>query len=319
MTVIKEYTIAQARKLGLIEDFPAEANLCTKPRPTTPQQGSSSEQAMCQTKPKSGTPAPVTQWGDLSAFRSIAESLTDAKKARVSAKNRVERGNTADSLIGQAIVNAAEQQEEMFKAMLLDEYSRQVPDHVREWARSIPGFGDGVLFARVIGVLGHPRLATPYAWDDKHQNLVPGEPFERSISQLWQYAGCGDPMSNPRSDILGHSPTGEDKLRGGKRTVLRPLLYTFSSYLQRSSRHESITNSKYFQVLTEAKADAASKVHTRQCQNKKRPPMGSNGCGTVQHPEWGEPGSPWRAGHQQAHSHRIVAKEFLRDLWLISE
>lgn len=317
MTVIAEYTLAQARKLGLI-DFPESKGVTISMADTT--QGSSSEQAKDCTIPRLHTPAPVTQWGDLSAFRSIAESLTDAKKARVSAVNRVERGNTADSIIGKAIVGQAEQQETMFKAMLLDEYSRQVPDHVRAWAASIPGFGDGALFARVIGVLGHPRLATPYHWDDKHKNLIPDEPFERTVGQLWQYAGCGDPLSNPRKDILGHDVTGPEMLRGGKRTVLRPLLYTFSSYLQRSaSRSEAVAASRYWAVFTEAKAEAATKVHDRQCQNKKRPSMSPNGCGTVQHPEWGAPGSTWRPGHQQAHAHRIVAKEFLRDLWEISK
>ncbi|HXJ71724.1 MAG TPA: hypothetical protein VNM37_02685, partial [Candidatus Dormibacteraeota bacterium] len=66
------------------------------------------------------------------------------------------------------------------------------------------------------------------------------------------------------------------------------------------------------------KKEAAENRHVRQCQNKARPPMSPNGCGTFAHPERGAPGSLWRPGHINMHAHRIVHKELLRDLWVVS-
>lgn len=267
-------------------------------------------------------PQPVEDpypWGNLATFRSAAEGLTDAIKARISTENRVKRGGGAvDATQAAVMVRIARDQEEAYRRILLDIYQQMVPQHIQDWAKSIPGIASGELFPRILGVLGHPRIAIPYQWEDKE--LVPaGEPFERSLRQLWQYAGCGDPETNPRSDILGHSPTRDDKLRGGKRTTLRPLLFTFSSYLVRAhTRSEAVAGSRFYQVYTAAREEGAEKRHYRQCQNRKRPPMAPNGCGTVAHPEWGEPGSVWRPGHANAHAHRMVAKEFLRELWIIS-
>jgi hypothetical protein len=214
----------------------------------------------------------------------------------------------------------------------MDEYRRAVPEHIRDWAVAIPGLATGELFPRIIATLGDPRTATPYTWEDGAQAPTQGEPYQRSLRQLWQYAGAGDSDMVPRADILGHSPSREEKLAAGKRTQLRPLLYTFSTSLvmaatpvtkegskfQGRPRSQAAADSRYFQVFMEAKAAAADKRHHRQCQNKKRPPMKPNGCGTVMHPEWGAPGSLWRPGHAMMHAHRMVHKEFLRDLWVVA-
>jgi len=123
----------------------------------------------------------------------------------------------------------------------------------------------------------------------------------------------------PRADVLGHSPSREEKLAAGKRATLRPLLFTFSAYLLRShTRSEAVAGSRYWQVFEQAREGAQGNIHQRQCQNKKRPPLKPNGCGTVLHPEWGAPGSPWRKGHILMHAHRMVHKEFLRDLWVVA-
>ena len=259
-------------------------------------------------------------WGDLTTFRIFAEGLSDAKKARVSAENRVIRGGAAEPDHAKDIIDLARHTETRYEEMLLDAYKVQVPEHVQEWARGIPGIATGELFPRILGMLGHPRIAIPMRWEDKKPKPVPnGDPRPRTIRQLWQYCGCGDPLIVPRKEILGHPPTREEKLAGGKRTVIRPLLYTFSSSLVRAhTRSETVAGSLFYKILVEAKTTAEGNVHARQCQNKKIPPMRSNGCGTVAHPEWGAPGSPWRPGHVDMHAHRLVAKEFLRELWLVS-
>lgn len=272
------------------------------------------------------------EWGDLGQLRVLGECLADAKKARVSAENRAKRGYliaAGDSDIQRAeaalqterIVAPARKLEEAYAAELLEAYKFVVPDHVRAWAADIPGLASGTRFPRIIAATGHPRVAEPKAWGTdakgKKAAVAAGDPFERTLRQFWQYCGCGDPMTNPRGDILGHSPTREDKLRGGKRETVRPLLYDFTSYLVRMhTTNEKVAQSWLYQAFEQARKQAEQKVHARQCQNKARPPMAPNGCGTVAHPEWGEPGSPWRPGHCNMHAHRIAQKEFLRQLWI---
>jgi hypothetical protein len=252
-------------------------------------------------------------WGDLTRFRAVAEGLSDAIKARISAVNRVERGGTADALYGPEMLAMAREQEERYREMLMDLYAQQIPGHVREWVTGIPGIASGELFPRLLGLLGHPRVAIPWRWEDRV--LVPaGEPYERTVRELWSYCGCGDPERVP-----GKNASREELLAAGKRRQVRPLLYTFSSYLVlMHTRSEAVAGSKFYKICVEAKQAAQGNVHERQCQNHKRPPMRSNGCGTVAHPEWGEPGSPWRPGHIDMHAHRIVHKEFLRELWVVS-
>lgn len=277
-------------------------------------------------------------WGDLTTFRSVAEGLTDAIKARSSVENRVKRGGgAADAVQAQAMIKAARDLEGTFRDLLIAAYEAQVPAEIREWAAGIPGLGDGELFARILGVLGHPRIAIPWVWEEGSSAPVPaGPPYLRDRhQQLWQYAGCGDPQTRP--SVLGHRPSREELLKAGKLRSVRPLLFTFTSYLVRMhNRSETIRDSAYYQLYVQARAEAAGhegpcgtgkwplpcaethRRHEHTCKNTKRPPNSPNGCGIVLHPEWGEPGSPWRPAHVNMHAHRVVQKEFLHDLWRIS-
>jgi len=272
---------------------------------------------------------------ELGNLRALSEGLADAIKARVAAVNRAERGSIANPVLSQSMKDIARATEDKYRELLLAEYEAVVPAQVQEWVKTVPGMASGELFPRLLGMIGNPRIATPYHWEvgeDKKRVLVADAPYIRGsnkapnpnyggddpvahygLRSLWQYCGCGDPESRPKKGA-----TQEELLRAGKLTQVRPILYTFSTYLVRSrSRSEAVANSRYLAVYDNARAAAETKVHTRQCQNSKRPSMHSNGCGTVAHPEWGEPGSKWRPGHMAAHAHRIVAKEFLRDLYAV--
>jgi len=268
---------------------------------------------------------------ELLALRALSEGLTDAIKARVAAENRADRGTVANKVLADSIKDIARATEDKYRELLRDEYERVVPKRVKDWAAGIPGLASGVLFPRLVGLVGNPRIATPYHWADSDGKrvLVADEPYIRGsnkapnpmygedsqyhygLRSFWRYCGCGDPADRPRS-----GSTQADVLRGGKRTTVRPVLYTFSSYLVRNAkRSPAIADSKYLAIYQRERAAAEAKRHEKQCQNSHRPPLGSNGCGTVAHPEWGAPGSPWRPGHCAAHAHRIVAKELLRDLY----
>ncbi len=54
------------------------------------------------------------------------------------------------------------------------------------------------------------------------------------------------------------------------------------------------------------KEAVADKTHTVECVR----------CGPSGKPA--QPGSPWSKGHQHAHALRVVGKEILRDLWVVS-
>lgn len=266
----------------------------------------------------------VRTWGNLAFLRMSVEGLLDAKKARTSAVNRAERGGVADKYQQEMLAAPAKALEAAYEKMLLDAYRTTVPTVLQDWAADIPGIASGTLFPSIIALIGNPRQAVPYKWvpgkevgsKEARVLVVDGDPYQRTVRQLWQWAGCGDPMVAPK--FVSTKDDQSAKLRMGKRTTLRPRLYTFTSYLMRQKGNENVAGSKYCKLLLESWEDGKTKTHAVQCQNKKRPPLTPNGCGTAAHPEWGEPGSTWRPGHALAHAHRIVQKELLRDLWEVA-
>lgn len=291
------------------------------------------ERGLVQTRNDSqlrdGGPA---QWPGLYDLRAAGEALTDAISTRVRTANRLSHPeHQIDAGVAEAMLAVAQDAEDAARKMQHALYETIVPDRVREWAAGVPGLATGELFPRLLAAIGNPRLAVPYAWSEGGKRPEPaGDPYERTLRQLWQYCGCGDPDRIPRSDVLGHAPAREDLLAAGKRTQVRPLLYAWSSKLVMMAtpvtkegsaffgrpRSQAAADCRYWKVFAEARTAAGDKVHARTCRNRKRPPMRPDGCGTVMHPEWGEPGSPWRPGHILAHAHRIAQKELLRDLWL---
>jgi hypothetical protein len=284
-------------------------------------------------------------WGDLTALRYLGQGLADAKDQRIRTNNRFERGGTAISAELTAAVSAtADHSEDQYERMLMDEYRRRVPDHVREWAAAIPGLASGELFPRIIAAIGHPRTASPELPDpDNKGKMLIGEPYERSPAQLRQYCGAGDPQRKPRKDM----PQAE-LFAMGKVTQVRPLLYTWSSTLVKIAtpggqhtrkpgqpKSRAAADSEWWDVFSAAKRrysghegrcaegfpSPCSATHNRHqwtCKNTKRPPQRSNGCGVGAHPEWGESGSPWRPGHIDMAAHRKLHQFFLDQLWAVS-
>lgn len=68
------------------------------------------------------------------------------------------------------------------------------PPGVIAWRKASPGVGEDLL-ARLLGRLGHPRVAEPQHWEGSGagRHLVAGEPYERSAAELRQYCGHGRP------------------------------------------------------------------------------------------------------------------------------
>lgn len=281
------------------------------------------------------------EWGDVKLLRLLGEQLTDAINYRTRAENRARAYGMLGGKImvdgkEEPIVEVSRENEDLLRIQLRTYYQQIVPDRIRAWASTVPGLASGELFPRIISMIGNPRHAIPLKMEGtgKNRKAVPdGDPYDRTLRQLWQWCGCGDPDSVPIKHVLGHSPSQAELLRAGKRTVVRPLLYTWSSYLMRVSSPVTKEGSKYFgrpmsedaascefwKIFREAKTEGQNKRHNRTCRNTKVPPMSPNGCGIAAHPEWGEVGSPWRPGHILMHAHRITQKELLRALWVAGE
>lgn len=283
--------------------------------------------------------APDTEpliWPGTVEMRAIGASLDDAIRARISIGNRLGNRNkeaVMDVGLARQMLDAATGTENIYRAMLRNSYEAHVPGEVQVWAANVPGLASGALFPRIVGITGNPVTAIPYKWDEEgKRELVPdGDPRWRSPRELWQWSGAGDASFQAYSDILGRPVTQADKLRTGKRTTLRPLLFAWSSSLMRSATpvtkedsarfgqpvSEAAAESKYWRIFCEARDAGRQKFHDHMCKNRKRAPW-SNGCATVAHPEWGEEGSPWRPGHVLAHAHRITQKALLFDFWMVA-
>lgn len=309
----------------------------------------------------------MSEWKDMSRLRMAAMTLLDAKKVRMATSNRVgayERlYDTAGdkkllSMAGEWMNLAATEREDALADKVREYYAEDVPLKVRAWATEVPYLASGELFPLLIGLIGNPRHAVPLklVGAGAKRHLEPdGDPYDRDdIRQLWSWCGIGDPGRVPqkKTDLiaLGLDPQKE-MLALGRRTTVRPLLYTWSSRLVMASRpvtkqdsrkfglptSEVAASSDYFRAFTARRAETAghegkcdpgtwptpcAKLHVhrheRVCRNTHRPPLSPNGCGTTEHPEWGEVGSVWRPGHCESDALRYIQKMMLRDLYRIS-
>ena len=235
-------------------------------------------------------PCHVDGWLEL---RIWAEMFNDAQQQRIASRNRAERGGV-DPIVYEAYTAALEQAEKVCGKHMRACYKRTVPAHIVEWQKNTHGLGDH-LMARILGQLGHPRHATPHHWEGtgSKRTLVADEPFERSISQLWQYCGHG------RAERKRKGMTADELAAMGS-PDLKMLIHLAAECCMKQKA------SPYRVVYEQTREAAADKLHSVECVR----------CGPSGKPA--QPGTPWSAGHQHAHALRIVGKEILRDLWIIA-
>lgn len=125
-------------------------------------------------------------------LRIWAESFEDIQRARISCTNRMQRGGVPpDAFAGQ--LETLMISERSVGLAMRRTYRRTIAPSVRAWQQSTFGIGEHLL-ARLLGVLGDPRHATPYHWegDGADRILVADEPYERGVRQLYSYCGHGD-------------------------------------------------------------------------------------------------------------------------------
>lgn len=145
------------------------------------------------------TPGPSASesWGVL---RVLAEMYYDAQKVHTAMTNRLHSGTVWPDPVHDALESARIAKDKLGLAMR-KAFKTTAPE-IHAWVKATPGLGEH-LFARLLGVIGDPRVAYPHHWegDGSDRVLVADEPYERTVSQLWAYCGIGDPNRKRRKGM----------------------------------------------------------------------------------------------------------------------
>lgn len=137
---------------------------------------------------------------DLSGYAALktwAEMFYDVQQHRIRTENRLGSKEVLPEVFAPEVA-AARATEHRIKLHLRRQFRQTAPFGVLEWVKSTKGIGiDSV--ARLVGHLGHPRIATPFHWEGSGSNrtLVADEPYERTVGELRAYCGHGDPDRKP--------------------------------------------------------------------------------------------------------------------------
>ncbi|MCR4338565.1 MAG: hypothetical protein NUW01_01620 [Gemmatimonadaceae bacterium] len=176
------------------------------------------------------------------------------------------------------------------------------------WVETVPGVGPHSC-AVVVGMLnGDPAVAYPIRREGPRgaSRWIMEEPFERTLAQLWQYCGYGDPT------VRRYAGMPQDAALRLGNPLLKSQLHLMAEDAvkcngapDKNGRERPL--SPYRAVYDARRAETADRLHERSCSR----------CGPSGHPA--QPGSPWSKKHQMFDAHRILLKYgFLKDLRLAS-
>jgi hypothetical protein len=214
---------------------------------------------------------------------------------------------------------------------LVSLYRSTVPAGVLEWQAQTLGVGEHLL-ARLLGHLGHPRLATPKHWaqnstirdgewgdaENPKRMLIDGQPFLRSCSQLLQYCGHGAAgrrvagMSQAEAFALG-------------RPECKMLVNRIADSIVKAQVRTRPTGEKYAlgelgQLYLDTKARYAERTHSGPCPG---------GVAVVNgralrirckiDGRYADTGDPFQPSHLQAIGLRHLGKQILRELFDASQ
>lgn len=261
-------------------------------------------------------------------IRILGRTLDDIERVRIMLGNRIgalerEQGGSLPHL--QEILRAGEQWEHISELELVRAFRK---DPLAPWGKSVRGLGEPS-FARLIAELGDPSIASRGHWETQQTNgsgaivatesisraprsrvWIVDDYFDRTVSQLWQYCGVGDPKRSKipkgavQADLLGR---GKPRLKTQLYLIATSMLKAgirhgegcgcapnARAYLCPTARSISESGARYL----DARAHYAERVHDEPCPQ----------CHA-------KAGDPWKPGHQHAAALRKVEKEFLKALW----
>lgn len=221
-------------------------------------------------------------------LRICADLFHRAQQERIAVANLL---RTSDHDMFGPHLAQIEATEHAARLMLRRCYRRVVPDSLKALQKAEAGLGEDS-FARILGHLGDPYIATPHWWEGTGANrtLMVGEPYVRTISQLWQYCGHGAPGRR----TMGMTA---EQLAGLGNPTVKMLVHLQAEFCMKQK-------GRYRALYEATRCQVEDKKHTVPCVR----------CGPSGKPA--QEGTPWAKGHQHAHALRVVGKEILRDMWL---
>lgn len=170
-----------------------------------------------------------------------------------------------------------------------------------DWIKNQKGAGEKTI-ARLLGAIGDPYI-----------NEETGQP--RSLRQLWAYAGYAVDGGSARRAKKGM--TQKELLALGKPVAKKRAYLVAESCVKSGIRRREGAGNDFTPESREATTPFASVYYNRRVDTLGREHSAAcTRCGPTGKPA--QPGSPWSPGHQHADALRVVAKEILRDLWLIA-
>lgn len=152
----------------------------------------------------------------LADLKYYVQQYFDAQRNRIRMTNRLKsRGANAED----EAIELARSLEKAYATAVKRQYASSIPEEIHTWQEVSEGIG-ALLVAELLGRIGDPRLAEPkfYMVTDEKAVLAYGEPFQRTVRQLYAYCGHGDPTRRRRRGMTAE----EVKLAGdpvAKRTV----------------------------------------------------------------------------------------------------
>lgn len=261
-------------------------------------------------------------------LRLYAEMFFDVQEFRKAAENKVRSQSVDAKIVADKALEHYQQAEHDMSLQMRRCLRRTAPAPVLTWLKAEKGIGEHLL-ARLLGVIGDPRVATPYHWEGTgkaNRILVADESYERTVSQLWSYCGHGDPERKRYAKM-----DAEDALACGNPTakmlvwnMAKAAKIVCTSHLCLRCGKGKISHVKggkgcadpefadpvatghWGEVYLKRRFVTRGRVHAKDCVR----------CGPKGHPA--AAGSPWSAAHKEADALRIVGKEILRDLWVVA-
>lgn len=242
-------------------------------------------------------------------LRAAGDEYDAVQRARIRAGNRQdafqrnagdaldERHKSMAEMLGVDIAGQLQGLEDDVARALRRVYRKVVPDVIVQWQQAQLGVGD-LQFARLLGHLGHPRIAEPSHWEGTGSDriLVAEEPFERTVSQLVAYCGrTGDPMRRKRVGM-----SAEEAFGGGK-PVLKMLTFLIAEAMVKAGvRKLGEPNDS---VRYDIEARKAISPWGQMYLDLRR-----------EHFERLD----WTPGHQHSAALHRIAKELVKELWRVA-
>ena len=223
-------------------------------------------------------------------LRFSAEYFYDIQKSRIATGNKISAGvrlGVVDPTLFAHHMDAYNHNEVDASKVMRKAFRQAVP-HLSAWQKEQPGIGEHLL-ARLIGVIGEPSWAFPHHWEGEGANrkLIEDAPYRRTVSRLWSYCGVGDPTRKRRSGMKA-----EDALKlGSPHAKMLCRLIAESTMKQVGSLGDdegkgARRRSKYRDLYDERKESTEDRE--------------------------------WTDMHRHNDALRIVSKEILKDLWVVS-